>query len=117
MKIEITTVRDIEDEDFEEAITRLEELEQSIEFGTESRVLRAQAIEKLVARERNRAAKLFLSAKGTADPENKEKYLTLSRDILKLLIEKYPSSSLNQKLKSNLLTVEKELAKLGRQTR
>jgi tetratricopeptide (TPR) repeat protein len=107
----------IEDEDFEEAITRLEELEQSIEFGTESRVLRAQAIEKLVARERNRAAKLFLSAKGAADPENKEKYLTLSRDILKLLIEKYPSSSLNQKLKSNLLTVEKELAKLGRETR
>ena len=75
--------------------------------------LKEQTIEGLVNRERNRAAKIYLEAKKSWDPANKEKLLRQSYEILKVLIDKYPSSNLNEKLKSHLKTVGDELNKLG----
>lgn len=69
-------------------------------------------IEKLVKQERNRAAKIFLSAKGTSDLKKREELLKSSHRILKTLIEKYPSTTLINKLIDNLLKVEEELDKL-----
>jgi hypothetical protein len=105
--------KQMEEEKFEEAISNLEALEPEQENGHEISELKERAIDGLVNRERNRAAKIYLEAKKSWDPEKKEKLLRSSYEILKSLIEKYPSSSLNQKLKSHLNTVGEELNKLG----
>jgi hypothetical protein len=103
----------LEAEKFEEAISNLEALESEQEDVHEIQELKTRAIEGLVNRERNRAAKIYLAAKKSWDPEKKEKLLRTSYEILKKLIEKYPSSGLNSKLKSHLNTVGEELNKLG----
>jgi tetratricopeptide (TPR) repeat protein len=72
-----------------------------------------EAVSGIVNRERNRAAKAFYAAKQTDDPVKKETYLRSSYDILKELNDKYPSSNLIKKIKSNLTTVEAEMAKVG----
>ncbi len=104
--------RFLEKEQFEDAIASLDTLEPEEEDSHEIRKLREQAIEKLINRERNRAAKLFLAAKDTKDTAKKEQYLLSSYEILKGLIDKYPSSPLNAKLKNNMAKVVKELGKL-----
>jgi hypothetical protein len=103
----------IEEERFEEAIARLESMETSQAAGDEVQGLKEQAIEKLIQRERNRAARLFLAARDTQDRYQKEAYLKSSRDILKRILVEYPSSSLNEKIKSNLEIVEEELDRVS----
>ncbi len=103
----------IEEESFEEAIAKIDELQDLRGPDTESVALKNQAIEKLINRERNRAAKLFLAAKKTQDHAKKEEYLLSSYKILKATIDKYPSSSLNNKLKSHIKTLTEEMDKLG----
>ena len=102
----------IEKEKFEEAIAKLEELENNQDFASESKEIKDLAMEKLINRERNRAAKIFLMAKKTSDPVKKEELLISSYNILKTLIEKYPSSSLIKRLNSHLISVGSELDKL-----
>jgi hypothetical protein len=104
----------LEEEKFEEAISRLDKVAVSEGEGYKIRMLKKQAIEKLINRERNRAAKLFLSAKKAQDPLEKEKQLYSTYEILKKLIEQYPSSRLNLKIKSHMKAVEDELNKLGK---
>jgi len=103
----------IEEEKFEEAIAKIEELNQAHEINAETEALKERAIEKLINRERNRAAKLFLEAKKTQDTPKKEEYLRSSYEILNALIEKYPSSPLNKKLESHISIVREEMDKLG----
>jgi outer membrane protein assembly factor BamD (BamD/ComL family) len=79
----------------------------------EAKSIIGEAVSGIVNRERNRAAKAFYSAKQTDDPIKKETYLRSSHDILKQLIDKYPSCNLIKKIKSNLSTVEAEMAKIG----
>jgi len=108
----------IEKEEYEEALSRLETLESGPnEPGPEVEALRIRATEALINRERNRAARLFLMAKETQDPTEKEAYLQSSYDILNSLIEKYRSSPLNKKIKSNIESVKKALDTLGAGTR
>lgn len=102
----------LEEEKFEEAISSLDALQSEQEDDVEIRELKEFAIEKLINHERNRAAKIFLTAKETQDPMKKEKYLRSSHEILNTLIDKYPSSPLNQKLKSHIEKVAEELDKL-----
>lgn len=104
----------LEEEKFEEAISRLDEVAMSEGEGYKIRMLKKQAIEKLINRERNRAANFFLAAKKAQDPLEKEKHLYSSYEILKELIEQYPSSRLNLKIKSHMKAVEDELNKLGK---
>ncbi|MFC1869134.1 hypothetical protein ACFL0H_13530 [Thermodesulfobacteriota bacterium] len=106
----------IEEENFVDAITRLEVLENDQENGPEAKRLKNLAIEELINHERNRAAKIFLMAKKAGDLEKKEELLLSSYNILENLIEKYPSSTLINKLNSNLLKVRNELEKLKDQS-
>ena len=104
--------KDIEKEEFEEAIARIDNLAAEGIQDRELQDLKEDAVEKYINNERNRAANLFLLAKKTNDPEEKKKYLTQSREILKKVIEKFPASKLNDRLKSHLNTIENELKKL-----
>jgi len=103
----------IEEESFEEAIAKIDELQDLRGPSSESMALKNRAIEKLINRERNRAAKLFLAAKKTQDRAKKEESLLSSYRILKAIIDKYPSSPLNNKLKSHIKTLMEEIEKLG----
>ncbi|MEA2039090.1 MAG: hypothetical protein U9N82_04580 [Thermodesulfobacteriota bacterium] len=102
----------VEEERFEDALSSLDSIGTHQEFNREITELKDQAIEGIINRERNRAANMFLKAKKTQDPVKKEKYLRTSYDMLKSLIEKYPLSPLNQKLKSHIKRVEEELNRL-----
>jgi hypothetical protein len=108
--------RMMEQEKYDEVINQIDSLEQEGMMGTEADTLRTQAIEKLVNRERNRAAKLFLMAKQAKEPSEKEALLLSSRNILKALLEKYPSSSYNEKINRHIVIIEEELAKLRRES-
>lgn len=113
MEALITTRRLIEEEDFEGALAKLEELKGDGVVEPEMKELEDLATEKLIRRERNRAAKIFLQAKKTAGLEKKAALLLSAHKTLKALIERYPSSPLIDKLNNNMATVTKELAKLG----
>jgi len=102
----------LDNEQLEEAISNLNALEPQEEDSREIRELREQAIERLINRERNRAAKLFLAARDTRDPVKKEEYLRSSYEILNALVDKYPSSPLNKKIKDHIAKVSEELEKL-----
>jgi len=99
-------------EQLEQAISNLDELEAQEEDSREIRELREQAVERLINRERNKAAKLFLAARDTQDPIKKREYLQSSYEILNALVDKYPSSPLNEKLKDHITKVTEELEKL-----
>ena len=104
----------IEEDNFEEALTTIETLKDRQDMTPEMQELKRVATEKLIKRERNKAAKYFLMARKTADPAKKEELLVSSYDILKALIEHYPSSPMIEKLNDNLRTVREELNKLGK---
>jgi hypothetical protein len=103
----------IEEQRFEEAIARLETLGTGRAGAQDVASLKEEAVEKLIQRERNRAARLFLAAKEAQDPSQKRDYLQSSRDILKRLLMEYPSSNLYNKIKSNLEIVETELDRVS----
>ncbi|MGD2125956.1 MAG: hypothetical protein PVG99_07745 [Desulfobacteraceae bacterium] len=107
-----TAARLIEEEKYEDAISRLEILINGQTGGPKADALKALAIEKLINRERNRAAKLFLMARQTTEPSKKEKLLRSSHNILKALAEKYPTSPLNKKINDHIIRIEEELEKL-----
>jgi tetratricopeptide (TPR) repeat protein len=102
----------IEQERYEEAIAELENLKQGAEMSPEAKQLQDLAVEKIINRERNKAAKLFLMARNTTDPAKKEELLNSSYNILKALVDKYPSSPLYQKINDNIKRIEDELSKL-----
>ncbi|MEE4354138.1 MAG: hypothetical protein V2J25_14855 [Desulfatiglans sp.] len=103
----------MDQEKFEEAISRIDAFSSTEEESRELAKLRDRAVGNLINRERNRAAKIFLAATKSQDLERKRKYLESSYDILHALFVKYPRSPLHDKLKSNLRRVEEELKKLG----
>ena len=74
--------------------------------------LKNQAIEGIINRERNKAAKLFLLAKETKQIEEKRKYLEEAYRILEALILQYPDSPLIKRVKENLDRVEEEIKNL-----
>ena len=104
----------LEEEKYEQAISRIDKFSER-EESHEIKKLKEQAIEGLINRERNRAAKIFLTAKRTQDLEKKEEYLRSSYNILKSLVDKYPSSSLINRVISHIAKVEKELERLGKE--
>jgi outer membrane protein assembly factor BamD (BamD/ComL family) len=78
----------------------------------EVRELKNSTVEKIINRERNKAAKLFLTARNTKNPAKKEELLNSSYNTLKAVADKYPSSPLIPKVYDHMLQVTKELAKL-----
>ncbi len=105
----------IEEENFEEAIMKIETLRDEQSMTPEMRELKNVATEKLIKRDRDKAAKYFLMARKTTDPTKKEQLLLSSYDLLKALIDRYPSSPMLEKLEDNLRTVKAELKKLGKE--
>jgi hypothetical protein len=103
----------VEADKFEEAIAAIDALGVKGSVDEAAGALMDEAVSGIVNRERNRAAKAFYSAKQTDDPGRKEAYLRTSHEILKQLLAEYPSSTLISKIKSNLETVESEMAKAG----
>jgi hypothetical protein len=101
----------MEEENFEETISSLDAL--GTDTGNQEVVrLKEEAIERLINRERNRAAKMFLEAKRCDDPVKREEYLNSSYNILKAIDDKYPSSPLNSRIKSHIIAVKEELDKM-----
>ncbi len=99
----------IRSEKFEEAILKLDGLPPT---DAEVKELKNTAVEKIINRERNKAARLFLAASKSKDPAKKEELLTSSYNILKAVADKYPSSPLTPKLQNHMNQVTKELAKV-----
>ncbi|MBW1935147.1 MAG: hypothetical protein JRI84_06290 [Deltaproteobacteria bacterium] len=102
----------IERENYEAAIAKLDSLSKVGVQGPETKKLRALAVEKLINRDRNRAAKLYLLAKHTREPSKKEELLLSSYQILKALLEKFPSTPLTDKIRDHIKKIEDELDKL-----
>lgn len=106
----------IEQERYEEAIAQIDTVLWEKEFSSEARQLQDLAVEKIVKRQRNEAAKLFLMARNTPDPARKEEYLTASYNILKTLVEKYPINPLYQTIHDNMKRIQEELSKVRKST-
>ena len=104
----------IDGEKYEEALVKLNELKQKESLTPDGQKLEARAIEKIINRERNKAAEIFLRARNTADPEKKEELLKSSYNILKAVADKYPDSPLNKKINDNMRAIENELKKIKR---
>lgn len=103
----------IQDEKYEEALTRLEEIEGPGAVDAEVEELKTLALERLVHRERNKAAEYFLLARNTQDPQKKKELLLSSYKKLKVLVDKYPTSSLVEKINDHIRKVREALAELG----
>jgi outer membrane protein assembly factor BamD (BamD/ComL family) len=99
----------IRSEKYEEALAKLDQLPPT---DPEVKELKAMAVEKIINRERNKAAKLFLTARSTKDPAKKEELLNSSYAVLKAVAEKYPTSPLIPKVQDHMNQVTKELAKV-----
>lgn len=99
----------IRSEKYEEAMMKLDELPPS---DPEVRELKNVVVEKIINRERNKAAQLFLTASKTKDPAKKVELLTSSYNTLKAVADKYPSSPLTPKVQQHMNQVTKELSKV-----
>ena len=106
LKVALNLIRS---EKYEEALQKLDELPPA---DPEVRELRTSTVEKIINRERDKAAKLFLTARNTKNPAKKEELLNSSYNTLKTVADKYPSSPLIPKVYDHMLQVTKELAKL-----
>jgi len=102
----------VEEEKFQDAISKLDTLDPEQKEAPEAKKLRDLAVEMFINQERNRAAKMFLAAKKTHDFEKKYEYLLSSYNILKSLVDKYPSSPLILKVNSHIKVVKDTLDKL-----
>lgn len=105
----------IEEENFDEALAKLAEF-QNGSLQPEIQGLKDTATEKVINRDRNRAAKLYLMARNETNPRKKEELLISSLNILKALLDKYPSSPLKKKINENMATIKDEMGRLKKRT-
>jgi hypothetical protein len=103
----------IEEERYEDAIQRMNELGDDQDMSLEMKELKDLAIEGFIGQERDRAAAYLLRGRQTRDPARKKEFFLLSYNRLKALTEQYPQSSLIETLNEDMETVEAELDKLG----
>jgi hypothetical protein len=104
-----TALNLIRNERYEEAIRKLDAMPPG---DPDVRELKNSAVEKIINRERNKAAKLFLEARNTQDPAKKTAMLNSSYNLLKAMVDKYPTSPLIPKVQDNMNQVTKELSKV-----
>jgi len=62
---------------------------------------------------RKKAAELFQEADSEAEPAVKQGLLRSSKKLLEEILHKYPRSGMEDKVRRNLNSVEKELAQTG----
>jgi hypothetical protein len=99
----------IEERQYEEAIKKIEGIENAKGGSPETRALKDRAIRSQIKKERNRAAKLYLMGKKARDPIRKNQYLQSSYNILKAIADKYPTSPLIATINSDMAIVSAEL--------
>jgi tetratricopeptide (TPR) repeat protein len=97
-----------EQQKYDEAIAGFQMLLTS-EHGADAKVKIAEASELAAAALRRQAAALYAKAKKTIDPTAKQQGMLHSRALLLDLIEKYPASSVVDKARQNLKTLDGEL--------
>ncbi len=102
----------IEEEKYDEALAKLDSLQPEGGSSTELIALKDVVTEKLINRERNNAAKLFLMARSETNPAKKEELLGSSLNILKNLLDKYPNTTLRKKINENMATIRDEMSRL-----
>ena len=101
----------IEEEKYEEALKILEPI--ALEDGNyEAKKSKKEAIEKLILRDKNIAAKLKIAADKENDLSNRRDLLLKARSIFQNLIDKYPASPSIERVKRNISVVDEELMKL-----
>lgn len=98
-----------EEERYDEAISALSQLLAVSPENKEAKMLYHSIVEKEINKQRNKAAHLFLAAKNVSDPVKRERYLRSCLEILKGIVDKYPSSPLISKVNSHIEKVLKEL--------
>lgn len=101
----------IEKEKYEEALDTLDPIVAGGE-NYEAEKLKKEAIEKLIVRDKNIAAKLKIAANNEGDKQKKRDLLLKARSIFQNLIDKYPASPLIDRVKRNISVVDEELMKL-----
>jgi thioredoxin-like negative regulator of GroEL len=99
----------IRSEKYEDALVKLDEWPAA---DPEVKELKDTAVEKIINRERNKAARLFLTARNTKEPAKREELLNASYATLKAVADKYPTSPLIPKVQDHMQQVAKELAKV-----
>lgn len=102
----------IEQEKYEEALDILDPIV-TAGGNYEAEKIQKDAIEKLIIRDKNVAAKLKIAANQERDIQRKRDLLIKSRSILQNLIDKYPASPLLETSKRNILKIDNELMELN----
>lgn len=102
----------IEKERYQEVLTGLKGLDEE-DMNLELKAIKRKAVDGLVRKESNRAAKIFLMAENEKDLEKKKRYLEQSYEILLNLAKSHPSSTLIDRVKSYAERVKRELSRLN----
>ena len=82
------------------------------EYGPEAEKRIAEAQKQAAGELRRRSAGLFIKARKTADPQRKGELLLESRQMLLLILEKYPQVDIAGKVKQNLQVIENDIFQL-----
>lgn len=103
----------VESEKFEEACRQMERMGTSEEPSPELQVLRDRAAAGIIGKKRDEAARAFLMAKNSSDPNIKKEHLRTAYHILRNLVDRFPTSPLLPKVQRNLDTVRAEMRQAG----
>ena len=98
--------------EYDRAIKNFSELLNS-SYGSKAR-LQIEEASRLAAQDvRKKAAKLFVRADNTTDPETRKQLLLSSKTLLEEILQKYPQAGLEDKVKRNVERIDQELAEFG----
>jgi len=103
----------LESEKYEEAFQQLDRMEPPEGLSPELQILRDRAAAGIIGKKRDEAARAFLMAKNTTDPDQKREHLRTAYNLLKTLVDRFPTSPLLPKVQSNLETVREEMQQAG----
>jgi hypothetical protein len=103
----------LESEKYEEAFQQLDQMEPPEGLSPELQALRDRAVSGIIGKKRNEAARAFLMAKNSSDPDLKKEHLRTAYNLLKTLVDRFPTSPLLPKVQSNLDTVRSEMQQAG----
>ncbi|HIJ77772.1 MAG: hypothetical protein OEY01_00510 [Desulfobulbaceae bacterium] len=96
---------------YDEALAALAPLLETT-YDEKARAKIAETVNLVANDLRRQAAALFVKALKTTDPEAKIKLMIESRDLLLLIVEKYPQAENLEKVRMNLAVLEKQMAAL-----
>ncbi len=84
-------------------------------YGTRARIQIEEASRLAAQDDRKKAAELFVRANRSTDPEARKQLLLSSRALLQDILQKYPQSGLEDKIRRNLNRIDQELGAIDQQ--